>query len=1014
MVHLPAYVALQPWAVGRTVVVVAPADLDGARRLITAGAGRVCVVETQAVAEPGIECFDTWAALQSSVSRVDAVVCLESYARRDAEQRSALLSRALELLAPDGVVAAWAPHGAGESVDFWTLEEELAARFEHVFMLAQLPWQGVSLAPVLDDTAAAPRVSLDETLLDHPPEASHYLAVATRTALDRESRALLTERCLLVPAPGGVVREEPSAARALVQARRALDEARDVAQSRTERAQVLERDVERLRRSLAEATAQERELDATRAQLLAQERVAESGRSAQRRVSELEAELGSVQATARQAETDLAILTRSVQDLETALSRANRAAQERQAELNVREGEVGELRARTQSLEAERGNLSRQLEVALAEREGARQLSQRVEAELELSRRRLNHHEGQLQERSQEAAQLATEVQVSRAELEHQRAMLEQAQSREEQLSVSAAQTVEQGRMLAEVATDRDRLREELARRAQQIQQLEDRLWSSREELEKERLDNVRLGGEAERLRDRAERAHQAESGHATTIQRLNGELHTLELTRAELLGTVRAYEDEISRLRAETEARAGDSDEVASLRAELAERGRELGDLTARLEQTRARESEALGISRKREQQLSEVGGEMERMRRAVEENAATSLGLQGELEVKSLEVEQLAASISDLQSELDTRRQGLETSQGREDELQRALERARGEQESLRRRLREREQELEDIASANETSGVELYKLRRELEAAALANEQLEEALDLGPPSDGAELESPGRDWPIDAVDALRRLQGQLGAQARRHAEQLAARSRDDTQATPRDHRVRGLQLEVEVRAEEQEHMLRQLDSAEQRIWEMTDAADRNAARLAASLAQLEKHKEELDETRDELEVARKLLAAAEARALEQERLLSSERAKLARVGAEPGGGLSLDEGIDELFADLDGGEGLGEESGKMVELATHDSGAPVRRLPQPAAAPLGVPTAVTESSSSRRLVSGEGRGSRVLVETIAQGADADEALWSKGVVAAPSADGTTPSVTPEPRRPRTPKKA
>src|SRR5690606_24389126 len=97
--------------------------------------------------------------------------------------------------------------------------------------------------------------------------------------------------------------------------------------------------------------------------------------------------------------------------------------------------------------------------------------------------------------------------------------------------------------------------------------------------------------------------------------------------------------------------------------------------------------------------------------------------------------------------------------------------------------------------------------------------------------------------------------------------------------------------------------------LAAAEQRTWEMTDASDRNAARLAASLAQLERHKEQLDETFEELEATRKLLAAAQARALEQERLLASERAKLARAGIESDGpSAAAAVSVDDLFADLD----------------------------------------------------------------------------------------------------------
>ena len=345
----------------------------------------------------------------------------------------------------------------------------------------------------------------------------------------------------------------------------------------------------------------------------------------------------------------------------------------------------------------------------------------------------------------------------------------------------------------------------------------------------------------------------------------------------------------------------------------------------------------------------------------------------------------------------------------------MRRLLERSRGEQESLRRRLREREQELEDISSANESSGVELYKLRRELEAAAQANEQLEQALDLGPNVDSAEGVTISTDWPDPAVEAVRRLKSQLAAQSRRHAEQLAARSREASSGQPTDKRVAALRLEIEIRAEEQEHMLRQLDAAEQQIWEMTDAADRNAARLAASLAQLEKHKEELDETRDELEVARKLLEAAEARALEQERLLASERAKLARVGAEKkaeASPASFDQGIDELFADLDGNP----DGPKMVELEAPDGAAPVRPLHPPDVA--GVPTAVADPSSSKRHITGEmPRAPRMVVEAIEDEGGEDDP-WSKGVISAPSrsAPRVAPDAETQPRAqmPQRPKKA
>lgn len=969
---LPAYVALQPWAKGRRVLVVAPRDLEGARVLRHGGASYVRVVEGPMVHEPGVDGTAGW---PEPHERFDLVVAMEAYAERESEVRRRWLQHAASALASDGWFAARAPHDGRSQVDFWTLEEELGERFPHVFMLAQLPWHGVSLAPVLDDEDVPPQLELDESLVGVEPDASHYLALATMTPPSETARRWVTGRCLLVPsATSGVapaVTDDELAA-----LRQALEDAQALASDRAERVSVLEKELERRGERVASLERQH-----AHDRVRAAEQVSQS-----RKVQSLETELTAARDKARKAATDLQILTRQVQDLENAVARANEASASRQTELDARHEELSGLRDRVQALEAERASLSRQMEVAIAEREGTRTLSQRVEAELDLTRRRLAQHEMTLSQRVDDVSKLTTDLEVTRAELEHHRTMLQQAQSREEALSAEAAQTVEQGRMLAEVAADRDRLREELGRRGQQIQALEERLWSSREELERARLENVRTAGEAERLKERAERAHQSEASKAKELERLSGDLHRLELQRAELRATVRAHEEEIARLRAETESRVSDGEEMGALRSELAERTRAVAELKARLEQLAAREEEATAVARRRERQLSEVGEEMERLRKAAEENAATAATLEGELEVKALEVEQLAVSVADLQAELESRRLAVEESRAREETLQRELEHARGEEASLRRRVREREQELDDIATANESSGLELYKLRRELEAAAEANEQLEQALEQSWPAESPEIASMGAgDWPPEAVDALRRLKAQLAAQARRHAEQLALQAKPTVVAD--DPRLDRYRMEAKVRAEEQEHMLRELDAAEQKIWEMTDAADRNAARLAASLAQLEKVKEELDETRDELEVARKLLEAAEARGLEQERLLASERARLARVGAGSDAASDFDD-VDDLFADLAG------DGGSMVELGAADAGAPVRRL-RPESGPKvapdpGVPEPVTETNTSRRLADEEGpRTPRMVVEPLDD--DGDDDPWETGVVTA-----------------------
>lgn len=986
--HLPAYVALQRWATGRTVVVVEPSGLDGPRRLRSAGARRVVVVGGSHNPETGIECVPSWNELPRTRGTIDLALCIERYAQLEAHQRHELLTEARARLGPPGVFAAWAPHGS-QGIDFWTLEEEFRRRFRRVFMLAELPWRGVSLAPVLDDHQSAPQPSLglDESLLDSIPTASHYLAIGT---VGEPSASLLTDltgQCLLVPVPGDATEESIDESREfIINARLEEELTRARAEAGAAKTRVGELEAEAgatstLRDRIAELQAR---IDEQPQQAETVDPAVVSERDALRQeVEELQAELEEAQSRVTRGANDLTILTNSVRDLEQALDRATELAGQRASEVDAKADQLTELAAKLRASDAERASVAHQLELALTEREGARQLATRVEAELELSRRRLTKHEEQLAAKIDDTARFKTDAEVARSRAEQAEEQLTEARSREERLSASAAENAEQGRVLAEVAVDRDRLREELGRRSTQISELEDRLWTARDEVQKERLDNVRLSSDTERLRDQAERSRQAETDRAKDVQRLSAELHKLELERADLLGVVRSRKEDIERLQQEATALANETDEVAALHAELNARGRELGELTGKLESARGREQEAVALARKRESQLSEVGVELERLRTSAEEHSATASGLQGELDVKALEVEQLAASVSDLQSQLGAQRRVVSTSEGRKEDLQKDVERAVADREELRRKLRTREQELEDLVSAHESSGVEVYKLRRELEAAAQANEQLEEALGLQP---GVEIDVIDESkWPEEARSELKRVKGQLAAQSRRHAEQLAARDAvTATESGVDSDRLRRLRLEIDVRGQEQEHMLSMLDSAEQRIWEMTDAADRNAARLAASLAQLERHKEELDETRDELEVTRKLLNAAQARALEQERLLASERAKLARVGADASNRGTIEETVDVLFADLD------DTGGSMVDLG---GGFP-KPVPPIVDEPA-VPTAVSDRSGSGSDVLQVGGGPRVVVEAIDGGSTDGEDPWERGVIAAPNAN-------------------
>jgi chromosome segregation ATPase len=1034
--HLPPYVALSRWVDRRRVLVVAPGDEAGVRRLLTAGA-RVTVVGGD-VRLDGVERHDGVPRLPVADAVFDLVLCVEVFGGLDDEERAKLIREARRVLVPGGAFATWIPEDDEGGLDFYALEEALTSTFEHVCMLAQMPWSGVSLAPVLDEgVSTIPDVALSEVLLDVPPSATHYLGVASGSITGFASELLeqLVRECLLVPLPTSeaagelealreqlgegaeaharlsaellehqrIFAEEQEERRRLtteledardalrrlrdeLETRRAsvveledglesarrqaatmteqLHEARAEAQRLVTAKRTLERDLERLQTELARLRSESSTLVEAREALqhqadrLARENADLQGRveRAQSRIDELTQAERAADERARSKETDLAVLTRTVAELERALARASEQSEARARELETRARAVAELRAELDAAKTERVDLERQLELARSERTGAQQLANRAETELELTRRRLESQEEQLVGKLEEASRLAAEVQVLRERLQHQSSAMEALRAREEELKSSVARGAEQGRMLSEVAFDRDRLREELTKRAQEIRKLEERLWSMRDDVQKERLENVRLGGEVERLREGLQRSHTVEASRAEEVERLSAELRQLETKQAELAGLLRARDDETERLRAEIQALSSESEGLEELRRELARRGDELGRLRVELEQARGREKDASAQTRRREEQLSSAGAELEALRKSAEDNAGLAATLQGELDVKALEVEQLAASVADLQGELEAQRSSFTDKDAHAVALQRQLEQTAAEREHLRARLREREQELEDLTSSHESSDVELFKLRRELEEAARKNERLEDVAELGAGA-SAELE---RDettgWPEAARASIRRLQAQLAAQGRRHAEQLAVRDAAMVDGSPADRaRMARLQLEIDVRAEEQEHLLGLLEAAEQKIWEMQDASDRNAARLAASLAQLEKHKEQLDETLDELDITRKQLTAAQARALEQERLLASERAKLARAG------VSTTEaeadflgGVDDIFAELEVGR-----QDEMVKLAG---------TPRPAAVPT--PVAVEDDGSG---VLDVRPGPRIVVEAI-----------------------------------------
>ncbi len=950
--YLPAYLALERWvverassdrawaastvhgvarpgAVGpRAIVLIAPRDFDGARRLRDAGA-RVTIIGAPH-REAGFDVRDGVPAIPVPDRSVHLVACIESWPYLSPDVRAATLREARRVLTDDGLFAGWSEHSHSSPLDFWTLEGEIATVFARTQMVAQIPWRGFSLTPVIDDDPPL-RITMREGLLQRQPEASHYLALAG--APGAVSRLHEVLECLLVPVSTDVDEAHRSGIAATAIATAAVE----ISAPELEKLAELTRELEEARRlseigarDLTDVRAQLQVLERERTDLQAALRQADESPRTLGELGELRTRLQQADERVRSRDTDVAVLTRTVHDLEQSLSRVSERADTRGRELEERTQSLSEQRAQLDRLHGEREQIARQLEVAAVERDAARSLAVRLETELELARARASHLDEQLSHRVDEMGRLSAEVGVLRERAEQQQKLLAQSHSRADELSATAAQNIEQGRILAEVAIDRDRLREEATRRAAAIEKLEERVWTARDEVQRERVENVKLASEVERLREQIESARAAEAARQHDLERFATELRQLELARSDLVGAVRSRDEEITRQRRELEAVSSRDADLQHVRHELELRARELAEQSLRIEQLRAREQDAQAQLRRRDQQLAEIGGELERLRRLADERGGNANDLENELEVRGIELEQLAANIGDLQLQVEAQREERRAAEQHAVGLQGQLEQLGSERELLRRLLREREQELEDLSGAQESSGAELFTLRRELDAAARANERLGEVLQVGAGEGSPDAAEHMRNWPAAAVAEVARLRQLLGDVSPRASELGSTPG----EPPPVDRqRPRRLQRELEIRAEEHERALALLDGAEQRIWEMSDASDRNAARLAAGLAQLERQREQLDETLDELEVTRTLLAAAQARNVENERLLASERAKLARIGAE-GGTRALENGVDELFADLD----------QMGDAAL-------------SATPILLPTAAARAASERR---------------------------------------------------------
>jgi len=452
--------------------------------------------------------------------------------------------------------------------------------------------------------------------------------------------------------------------------------------------------------------------------------------------------------------------------------------------------------------------------------------------------------------------------------------------------------TPEAQRPTADVVIDRDRLREELTRRTADLQALETRLWQSEEEVQRERLENVRLVTDVDRLREQVDRSRIVEHERMQELERLGHELRRLELAYAELQGLYTTGDHRLRELEANME-RGDDPPELIELEAQVR-------DLKGERDQAQALERAAIDQSRRRDRELAEAARTIRELRRSIEEHASVAANLRGELTVMQVEVEQFGAAVPAMQGRLRDHQRKILEREEEAAELQRRLEESVAEQQELRQRLRRYKQDLEAVTGAKETIEQDLDRLRGEVDAKRRSVEQLQQLVALGAGT--------GRGTADDhELQALRAL---LAQQTGEHAERLA--QQEQQQRLLNEHqreKLARVQLEASIRAEEQEYLLYQLDTAEQRIWEMTDATDRSAARLAAGLAQLNKQKEQYEDLIDQLEVARTLLAEAQDQIVELERRMASDKAKLARLTLEPGGRVEVedDEGADGSAFDV-----------------------------------------------------------------------------------------------------------
>ncbi|WAS94709.1 methyltransferase domain-containing protein [Nannocystis punicea] len=784
-------------------------------------------------AEPGLEVWSGPLELSRLPLRdrsVDAVTCIEGGVTHDPGARHALIVEAKRVLRDGGILAL----GVEPDPDhLWEVEDDLRGVFAHVGALAQLEWQGVSVAPLLPTAPSEALVPiLREGLLDEPLPIQRYLLIASQAELESKLR-----ECIIVPT-GPVAPLTPTI---------------EVVEVTVASPMPLPPEPEpEPEPEPAENT------DFDLVALFAAESASALLGAPQPRVHEISAPAPEPEPE-EEPEPEPPATPEPPPSPEHVLGDPEAIA------------ELERLREIVNNFSTEREGLLAHVVKLASELDRSREEKARTDAELHAARQRLESLQHvQEDSRMHSLAMLMRRPDADNVVLTHE--LVDE---------VAPLAAPEGARATADAAIDRNRLREELARRTGELQELETRVLQQEEEIRREHLENVRLVTDVDRLREQVERSRAIEQDRVQELERLGHELRKLEMDHAELQGL---YNTQEQRLR--TREESGTPGSVAAPIDDPARR-LELEKVTAQRDQLRARERAAADIVRRRDRELAEATRTVRELRRSVEDHATLAAQLRGELAVLQVHIQRLEETVPSLQERLREQQRKTIEREDESAELQRRLEEGVAEQEHLRARLRRQRQDMEALAGAKQGAEVELFRLRRELEAKHQAIDQLQQIVSLG-----ASRMGQGSGPLSDAARAeILDLRGELADQAAEHAEALARSEAEHQRIVEHERaRLRRSRLEAGIRAEEMEYMLFQLDTAEQKIWEMNDATDRSAARLAAGLAQLEKQKEQYEDLADELDVTRNLLVEAQAKIAELERLLDSERARLARVSLAP----------------------------------------------------------------------------------------------------------------------------